>query len=243
MKCLICLRLSVFSRVRASILPGVPTTMCGQLVLRVCWSFLMLIPPKNTETLMLFMYLENLSYSLEIWKANSRVWHITSTLTWPSTCSNCCSVARTNTAVFPMPLLAWQMISMPRIAWGMHSCWTVEKKHGNHHISSNWHHELTIKSAHIASSRKAEILLRYLTCWTHFLRSCMFINAFFCTIWEKVDFFWGLGKLHSTSLAQGGGTLKWNGPREVDKRNLNLHVGAHMPKPSFNVCEFKPWKH
>lgn len=73
----------------------------------------------------------------------------------------------------------------------------------------------------------------------------MFINAFFCTLWEKVDFFGGLGELHSTSLAQGGGggTLKWNGLKEVDKRNLNLHVGAHMPKPSFYVCEFKPWKH
>ena len=33
----------------------------------------------------------------------------------------------------------------------------------------------------------------------------MFINAFFCTLWEKVNFFRGLGKLHGTSLAQGGG--------------------------------------
>lgn len=128
MKCLICLRFSDFSRASANILPGVPTTICGQLVFRVCWSFLMLMPPKNTETLMLFMYLENLSYSLEIWKANSRVWHMTNTLTWPSICSSCWRVARTNTAVFPIPLLAWQMISMPRIAWGMHSCWTAESK-------------------------------------------------------------------------------------------------------------------
>lgn len=132
MKCLICLRFSDFSRASANILPGVPTTICGQLVFRVCWSFLMLIPPKNTETLMLFMYLENLSYSLEIWKANSRVWHMTNTLTWPSICSSCWRVAKTNTAVFPIPLLAWQMISMPRIAWGMHSCWTVEVKKKEH---------------------------------------------------------------------------------------------------------------
>lgn len=144
MKCLICLRLSDFSRASAKILPGVPTTMCGQLVFRVCWSFLMLMPPKNTETLMLFMYLENLSYSLEIWKANSRVWHITSTLTWPSICSSCWRVAKTNTAVLPMPLLAWQMISMPKIAWGMHSCWTEMKRKQLMKIWQTIHHMATV---------------------------------------------------------------------------------------------------
>jgi len=33
-------------------------------------------------------------------------WHITRTLTWPSVGSSCCKVAMTNTAVFPIPLLA-----------------------------------------------------------------------------------------------------------------------------------------
>jgi hypothetical protein len=41
-----------------------------------------------------------------------------SSLTW-------CRVASTNTAVLPIPDLAWQMMSMPSTAWGMHSCWTV----------------------------------------------------------------------------------------------------------------------
>ena len=44
------------------------------------------------------------------------VWHMTMTLTCPSTGSSCCRVAITKTAVLPMPLLAWQMTSMPRIA-------------------------------------------------------------------------------------------------------------------------------
>mmetsp|Transcript_97664 Transcript_97664/g.237500 ORF Transcript_97664/g.237500 Transcript_97664/m.237500 type:complete len:227 (-) Transcript_97664:269-949(-) len=44
----------------------------------------------------------------------------------PGTGSSCCSTARTNTAVLPMPDLAWQMTSMPRIACGMHSCWTSD---------------------------------------------------------------------------------------------------------------------
>ena len=68
------------------------------------------------------MYLENRSYSLLIWKANSLVWHMTITDTCPSTGSSCWSVANTKTAVLPIPDLAWQRMSMPRTAWGMHSC-------------------------------------------------------------------------------------------------------------------------
>ena len=44
--------------------------------------------------------------------------------TCPSTGSSCWSVARTKTAVLPMPDLAWHKISVPRIAWGIVSCWT-----------------------------------------------------------------------------------------------------------------------
>lgn len=46
------------------------------------------------------------------------------TPTWPSTGSICCRVARTNTAVFPIPDLAWHRMSIPRMAWGIHSCCT-----------------------------------------------------------------------------------------------------------------------
>lgn len=55
------------------------------------------------------------------------MWHRTSAATWPAIGSICCNVERTNTAVFPIPDLAWQMTSIPRIAWGMHSCWTDEE--------------------------------------------------------------------------------------------------------------------
>lgn len=47
--------------------------------------------------------------------------------TSPSTGSSCCKVARTKTAVLPIPDLAWQTMSIPRIAWGMHSCWTKKR--------------------------------------------------------------------------------------------------------------------
>lgn len=59
------------------------------------------------------------------WNANSRVWQRTRAWHSPDLGSSCCSTASTNTAVLPMPDLAWQRTSSPRIAWGMHSCWTV----------------------------------------------------------------------------------------------------------------------
>lgn len=56
--------------------------------------------------------------------------------TCPSTGSSCCSVEMTNTAVLPMPDLAWQITSMPRMACGMHSCctaiWQRGTKGGRH---------------------------------------------------------------------------------------------------------------
>lgn len=33
-------------------------------------------------------------------------------------------VVNANTAVFPIPLFAWQIMSVPIIAWGMHSYYT-----------------------------------------------------------------------------------------------------------------------
>lgn len=80
-------------------------------------------------TLTVGIYLEKRSYSLLIWNANSRVWHMTNT--WQvllSDGSSCCSVASTNTAVLPIPDFAWQRISMPSTACGIHSCWTVKDK-------------------------------------------------------------------------------------------------------------------
>ena len=59
------------------------------------------------------------------WKASSRVWQRMMAETWPSTASSCWSTVSTNTAVLPMPDLAWQITSIPRMAWGMHSCWTA----------------------------------------------------------------------------------------------------------------------
>ena len=55
------------------------------------------------------------------------MWQRTSAATWPGTGSICWSVDRTKTAVFPIPDFAWQMTSIPKIAWGMHSCCTNEE--------------------------------------------------------------------------------------------------------------------
>ncbi len=65
------------------------------------------------------------------WYASSRVWHMTSAPTSPVVTSSCCRTEMTNTAVLPMPDLAWQMTSMPRMACGMHSCCTAGG--GAHH--------------------------------------------------------------------------------------------------------------
>ena len=62
------------------------------------------------------------------WYASSRVWQTMMAPTSPSTGSSCCSTDRTKTAVLPMPDLAWHRTSMPRIAWGMHSCGPVGRE-------------------------------------------------------------------------------------------------------------------
>jgi len=64
---------------------------------------------------------------MSTWYANSLVWHRTRAETWPGTGSICCRVERTKTAVFPIPDFAWQITSIPRIAWGMHSCCTDDE--------------------------------------------------------------------------------------------------------------------
>ena len=116
MKCFTCFKFSTLSFAKARILPGVPTTIWGQLVLRTCSSFFTLMPPKNTPTFIVGIYFENLSYSLLIWKASSLVWQRTRTNTWLSIGSICCNVARTKTAVLPIPLLACETMSIPRMA-------------------------------------------------------------------------------------------------------------------------------
>ena len=95
----------------------------------ICWvkstnSFL--ISKEIKVTLTPGMYFEKRSYSLLIWNANSLVWHITNTDTWPSTGSSCWRVAKTNTAVLPIPDLAWHKMSILSTAWGIHSCCTSE---------------------------------------------------------------------------------------------------------------------
>mmetsp|Transcript_9230 Transcript_9230/g.28717 ORF Transcript_9230/g.28717 Transcript_9230/m.28717 type:complete len:201 (-) Transcript_9230:207-809(-) len=118
---------------RSSTRPGVPTTMCGQSALSISTCVVRGTPPKMTATLRSFMYTEKRSNSWQIWKASSRVWHSTSALTLFSLGSICCSVLSVNTAVLPMPDLAWQMTSMPRMACGMHSCCTaLAKEHHRH---------------------------------------------------------------------------------------------------------------
>ena len=51
---------------------------------------------------------------------------MTRTETGLGSSSSCYKVVRTKTAVFPIPLLAWQRTSTPRTLWGIHSCWTSE---------------------------------------------------------------------------------------------------------------------
>mmetsp|Transcript_14874 Transcript_14874/g.37592 ORF Transcript_14874/g.37592 Transcript_14874/m.37592 type:complete len:210 (-) Transcript_14874:187-816(-) len=109
-----------------SIRPGVPMAMCGAPLLSSLRCSSAGTPPKNTALLTSLRYLEKRWYSLWIWKASSRVWQSTTTASSFSFASSWCRVVRTKTAVLPMPDLAWQMMSPPRMACGMHSCWTSE---------------------------------------------------------------------------------------------------------------------
>jgi len=62
------------------------------------------------------------------WKASSLVWQMMTAATWPGTGSSCCRTDSTNTAVLPMPDLAWHSTSIPRMAWGMHWCCTAHAR-------------------------------------------------------------------------------------------------------------------
>mmetsp|Transcript_1090 Transcript_1090/g.4030 ORF Transcript_1090/g.4030 Transcript_1090/m.4030 type:complete len:205 (+) Transcript_1090:1325-1939(+) len=125
-KCRTDLRLRSPSEASFFTRPGVPTMMCGFVLLISSFCFVMLTPPKITMLFTSGMYAVKRSISRKIWKASSRMWQSTTAPTSPDEGSSCCSSASTNTAVLPMPDLAWQSTSMPRIACGMHSCWTSD---------------------------------------------------------------------------------------------------------------------
>mmetsp|Transcript_4409 Transcript_4409/g.17587 ORF Transcript_4409/g.17587 Transcript_4409/m.17587 type:complete len:205 (-) Transcript_4409:192-806(-) len=126
MKCPHCLSEMSPSLASALHRPGVATITLGGFSFSCSFCCLMFTPPKITETFTAGKYAAKRSNSWQIWYASSRVWHRINAPTSPGTGSSCCSTASTNTAVLPMPDLAWQITSMPRIAWGMHSCCTSE---------------------------------------------------------------------------------------------------------------------
>mmetsp|Transcript_13392 Transcript_13392/g.34358 ORF Transcript_13392/g.34358 Transcript_13392/m.34358 type:complete len:209 (-) Transcript_13392:230-856(-) len=117
-------KLRNFWLLSASMRPGVPTTMCGGSSFSTFLFCSIGRPPKKLATLTPSRYRLKRSNSWQIWNASSRVWHSTMADTLPSSGSSCCSTVSTKTAVLPIPDLAWQMTSMPRMACGMHSCWT-----------------------------------------------------------------------------------------------------------------------
>mmetsp|Transcript_28029 Transcript_28029/g.67331 ORF Transcript_28029/g.67331 Transcript_28029/m.67331 type:complete len:208 (+) Transcript_28029:607-1230(+) len=114
------------SRSNANTLPGVPIKTCGQFFFSISLSSLIGVPPYTTPVLNFSKCLLNRSNSFLIWYANSRVCTTTIARTAASDVSICCRVARTKTAVFPIPDLAWHKISVPRMACGNASCCTSE---------------------------------------------------------------------------------------------------------------------
>lgn len=122
-----------FSKFRAlsftncRIRPGVPIKMCGLFspLSILIWSFTG-TPPKKHSLRMLGRYTVNLSHSFLIWWASSRVLQRMSTELGLGSSSNWWSTDRIKTAVFPLPETAWQITSLPIIAYGMHSCCTSE---------------------------------------------------------------------------------------------------------------------
>jgi len=110
--------------------PGVPHTMWGGSSSNIFWWIFFATPPKMASLLMFSKNFPNLWNSALIWNAISRVCTSTSVsiIFFPLSFVSgriWWRVARTKTAVFPIPAFSWQMISWPWIAWGMHICWTV----------------------------------------------------------------------------------------------------------------------
>mmetsp|Transcript_19152 Transcript_19152/g.53631 ORF Transcript_19152/g.53631 Transcript_19152/m.53631 type:complete len:205 (-) Transcript_19152:213-827(-) len=126
MKCLTVFRFRMPSLASCLMRPGVPTTIAGTSFFRDSFCCCTGMPPKKLPTLTLRSRVLKRSNSWQIWYASSRVWHSTMADTSPGLGSSCCSTDSTNTAVLPIPDLAWHSTSMPRMAWGMHSCWTSE---------------------------------------------------------------------------------------------------------------------
>ncbi len=102
-----CFRFSIFKcypLTNANILPGVPTRIVGGAFLRdAIWSLIAYPPYITSHETLLVRCLVNLSYSFLIWYANSRVWHITKTVTPLGASSSWWRVVRTKTAVLPIP--------------------------------------------------------------------------------------------------------------------------------------------
>ena len=83
-------------------------------------------PPKITSVLISGMFLRKRMNSLLIWKASSLLWQRIIADTGLGFSGSCWRVVKTNTAVLPIPDLAWQRMSTPIIALGMHSYCTSE---------------------------------------------------------------------------------------------------------------------
>lgn len=66
-------------------------------------------------TLTLGMYLEKRSYSLLIWKASSRVWHITRTVT--------CGAGGVQTLKAMSEVLPWPEPTLVLVPWKVQSTW------------------------------------------------------------------------------------------------------------------------
>jgi hypothetical protein len=114
-------RLLFFTRART--LPGVPISIVGGFFFSsFIWSYSG-CPPYMTShvTLVSSRYFMNLTNSLFIWKASSLVWHRIIRDIGLGSSSNYYRVVSVKTAVLPIPDFAWHIISVPSIAWGMHS--------------------------------------------------------------------------------------------------------------------------
>ena len=109
------------------ILPGVPQMMWGGVSpLRSFLSSFTGRPPMKVAVRMFFRYFPNLLNSFSIWKAISLVLaKISVEIGYGFSLSSVCSTVSTKTAVLPIPDLAWQMISAPSRAVGIHCYYTV----------------------------------------------------------------------------------------------------------------------
>ena len=98
--------------IRSRVLPGVPTTISAPFLIELIWGT-MLAPPYTDTIEIPCSYFEYFSRSDVIWRQSSLVGHNISACTFLLFLSSCSRIGKPKPAVFPVPVWASPIISLP----------------------------------------------------------------------------------------------------------------------------------